>query len=398
MKYLVVIANGLTDKPIAEKENKTPLQLADTPNLDRMVQEGYSGSVQTIPENRQVGNEISYLSLLGYDPAKYDIAPAYFDALAIGLNLKDGEIPLCCDFVTLQPSHNDMVMKDYTAGHLSCEESRNYLKALQDQISDCLVTFYPGLGFHNIMVIQSEPFTKYLTPPNELIGEGIRKFMPDGDEFNDLIYIINQAQIILHNHPINKKRKLENLDSANSIWLWGNGKKGTLPPFKKKYGKSGSLISASLLFQGMAKAADMQVISVEGATGFAETNFDNKVKAAIHELLNQDIVYLNVAGVEEVSLKGNIDDKILTIEDIDSKIIDPLLTEISKNNDVKMMVVVNHMNSAVNVKYGKDRVPFVMSGKNETNLVSKFDENLLDKGSSHFKSGPDLMSMFFDMN
>ena len=126
MKYLVVIANGLTDKPIAEKENKTPLQLADTPNLDRMVQEGYSGSVQTIPENRQVGNEISYLSLLGYDPAKYDIAPAYFDALAIGLNLKDGEIPLCCDFVTLQPSHNDMVMKDYTAGHLSCEESKNY--------------------------------------------------------------------------------------------------------------------------------------------------------------------------------------------------------------------------------------------------------------------------------
>ena len=398
MKYLVLIANGLTDKPIAEKENKTPLQLADTPNLDRMVQEGYSGSVQTIPENRQVGNEISYLSLLGYDPAKYDIGPAYFDALAIGLNLKDGEIPLCCDFVTLQASHNDMVMKDYTAGHLSCEESINYLNALQNQISDCAVTFYPGLGPHNIMVMPSKQFTTRLTPPNELIGEGIRKFMPEDDQFKDLIYIINQAQIILHNHPINQQRKRENLDLVNSIWLWGNGKKGTLPPFEKKYGKSGSLISASLLFQGMAKAADMQVISVEGATGFAETNFDNKVKAAIHELQNQDIVYLNVAGVEEVSLKGNIDDKILTIEDIDSKVIGPLLKEISKNNDVKMMVVVNHMNSAVDLKYGKDRVPFVMSGKNETNLVSKFDENLLDKGNSHFKSGPDLMSMFFDMN
>ena len=398
MKYLVVIANGLTDKPIAEKENKTPLQLADTPNLDRMVQEGFSGSVQTIPENCQVGNEISYLSLLGCDPEKYDIGPAFFDALAIGLNLKDGEIPLCCDFVTLQASHNDMVMKDYTAGHLSCEESINYLNALQNQISDCAVTFYPGLGPHNIMVMPSKQFTTRLTPPNELIGEGIRKFMPEDDQFKDLIYIINQAQIILHNHPINQQRKRENLDLVNSIWLWGNGKKGTLPPFEKKYGKSGSLISASLLFQGMAKAADMQVISVEGATGFAETNFDNKVKAAIHELQNQDIVYLNVAGVEEVSLKGNIDDKILTIEDIDSKVIGPLLKEISKNNDVKMMVVVNHMNSAVDLKYGKDRVPFVMSGKNETNLVSKFDENLLDKGNSHFKSGPDLMSMFFDMN
>ena len=398
MKYLVVIANGLTDRPIAEKENKTPLQLADTPNLDRMVQEGCSGSVQTIPENCKAGNEISYLSLLGYDPEKHDIGPAYFDALAIGLNLKDGEIPLCCNFVTLQASHNDMVMKDYTADHLSSEESINYLNALQTQISDFGVTFYPGVGPHNIMVMNSKPFTKRLTSPNELIGEGIRKFMPVGAEFKDLIYIINQAQIILHNHPVNKKRKLESLDSANSIWLWGNGKNGTLPSFGKKYGKSGSLISASLLFQGMAKSAEMRVVKVEGASGFAETNFENKVKAAIHELESQEIVYLNVAGIEDISLKGNIDDKIITIEDIDSKVIGPLLKETFSNKEVKMMVVVNHMNSAVDVKYGKDRVPFVMSGKNDTNLVSNFDENLLNVGNNHFKSGSDLMSMFFDLN
>jgi len=398
MKYLVVIANGLTDRPIAEKENKTPLQIADTPNLDRMVQEGYSGSVQTIPENCKAGNEISYLSLLGYDPEKHDIGPAYFDTLAIGLNLKEGEIPLCCNFVTLQASHNDMVMKDYTADHLSSEESINYLNALQTQISDFEVTFYPGVGPHNIMVMNSKPFTIRLTSPNELIGEGIRKFMPVDAEFKDLIYIINQAQIILHNHPVNKKRKLESLDYANSIWLWGNGKNGTLPSFKKKYGKSGSLISASLLFQGMAKSADMRVVKVEGASGFAETNYENKVKAAIQELVSQEIVYLNVAGIEDISLKGNIDDKIITIEDIDSKVIGPLLKETFSNNEIKMMVVVNHMNSAVDVKYGKDRVPFVMSGKNDTNLVKNFDENLLHVGNNHFKSGSDLMSMFFDLN
>ena len=398
MKYLVVIANGLTDRPIAEKENKTPLQIADTPNLDRMVQEGYSGSVQTIPENCKAGNEISYLSLLGYDPEKHDIGPAYFDTLAIGLNLKEGEIPLCCNFVTLQASHNDMVMKDYTADHLSSEESINYLNALQTQISDFGVTFYPGVGPHNIMVMNSKPFTIRLTSPNELIGEGIRKFMPVDAEFKDLIYIINQAQIILHNHPVNKKRKLESLDYANSIWLWGNGKNGTLPSFKKKYGKSSSLISASLLFQGMAKSADMRVVKVEGASGFAETNYENKVKAAIQELESQEIVYLNVAGIEDISLKGNIDDKIITIEDIDSKVIGPLLKETFSNNEIKMMVVVNHMNSAVDVKYGKDRVPFVMSGKNDTNLVNNFDENLLNVGNNHFKSGPDLMSMFFDLN
>ena len=398
MKYLVVIANALTDRPIAEKENKTPLQLADTPNLDQMVREGCSGSVQTIPENHHVGNEVSYLSLLGYDPTKYDIAPAYFDTLAMGVNLKDGEIPLCCDFVILQSSHNDMVMKDYTAGHLSCEESRNYLKALQDQISDYVVTFYPGFGSHNLMVLESEQFTTRLTPPNELIGEGIRKFMPEDDQFKDLIYIINQAQIILHNHPVNQQRKRENLDSVNSIWLWGNGKTGTLPSFKEKFGKSGTIISPSLLFQGMAKAANMNIVSVEGATGFAETNFDNKVEAAVRELQNQDIVYLNVEGAEEISLKGNIDDKILTIEDIDSKVIGPLLKETSLNTDVKMMVVVNHMCSAVAVKYGKERVPFVISGRNGTSSVNKFDESLLDEGNNHFKSGPELINMFFNVN
>jgi 2,3-bisphosphoglycerate-independent phosphoglycerate mutase len=398
MKYLVVIANGLTDRPIAEKENKTPLQLSDTPNLDQMVREGCSGSVQTIPENHQVGNEISFLSLLGYDPKKYDIAPSYFDALAIGVNLKDSQIPLCCDFVTLQSSHNDMIMKDYTAGHLTCEESREYLKALQDQISDCPVTFYPGFGFHNLMVIESKPFSTRLTPPNELIGEGIRKFMPNEDQFKDLIYIINQAQIILHNHPTNQRRKRENIDLVNSIWLWGNGKTGTLPSFEEKFGKSASIISPSLLFQGMGKAANMNIASVEGITGFADSNFYNKVESTIHELKNQDIVYLNVTGAEDISLKGNIDDKVLTIEDIDAKVIGPLLKETSLNTNLKMMVVVNHMNSAVDVKYGKDRVPFVITDKNKTNSLNRFDENILNAGNNHFNSGSELMEMFFDLN
>lgn len=400
MKYLIVVANGLTDRPIAEKDNKTPLQLAETPNLDQMVREGFSGSVQTIPENYHAGNEVSYLSLLGYDPVKYDIGAAYFDALAIGLDLKDGQIPLCCDFVTLQSTHNDMVMKDYTADRLSSAESKNYLKALQEQISDCAVTFHHGLGYHNLMVLESISFSERLTPPNELVGEGIRKFMPEDDQFKDLIYIINQAQIILHNHPVNQQRKMKNLDPVNSIWLWGNGNKGALPPFEKKFGKPGSLISASVLFQGMAKAANMNVVSVESATGFSDTNFEGKVEAAISELQSKDIVYLNVAGVEEISLKGNIDDKILTIEDIDSKVIGPLLRETSAYTDLKMMVVVNHMSSAVAVKYGKESVPFVISGQTITNpsLADKFDESLMNIGSNHFKSGPELINTFFSVN
>ncbi|KMP11788.1 phosphoglycerate mutase [Candidatus Nitromaritima sp. SCGC AAA799-A02] len=398
MKYLVVIANGLTDRPIAEKDNKTPLQLANTPHLDRLVREGRSGSVQTVPETFHTGSDVSYLSLLGYDPQENYCGPGYFDALAMGVSLKDGEIPLCCDFVTLQASHNDMVMKDFTAGRLPCDESREYLQALQKQITDCAVTFHPGLSYHNLMVLESRPFSKRLEPPNELIGEGIRRFMPGDDQFKDLVYILNQAQIILHNHPGNQRRQRENRDPVNSIWLWGNGEPGPLPSFESKFGKAGSVVTASLLLKGMARAADMKTISVEGATGFAETNYRGKVEAALNELESRDVVYLNVAGAEEVSLKGNIDDKILTIEDIDSEVVGPLLKEAGSKADVKIMVVVNHMSSAVAVKYGKERVPFAIYPDTRADATDKFDENLLHSGTDHFNSGPDLMNAFFEVN
>ena len=399
MKYLVVIANGLTDRPIAEKDNKTPLQLADTPNLDRMVREGRSGSVQTIPEKLHAGNDVSYLSLLGYDPEQHYGAPAFFEAQAMDISPGAGEIPLCCDFVTLQSSHNDMVMKDFTAGHLSCEESMELLQALQTQIVDCAVTFHPGLGYHNLMVMESEPFSERLTPPNELVGEGIRQFMPDSNQFKELVHIMNQAQIILHNHSSNRRRQQEGLDPVNSIWLWGNGESTTLPSFEDSFDKTGSVVTASLLLKGIARAAGMNTVSVEGATGFAETNYRGKVEAALSELEHQDVVYLNVAGTEEVSLKGNIDDKILVIEDIDAKVVGPLLKKLNSKNDVKMMVVVSHMSSAVAVKYGKERVPFVIHpGTSTTPDADQFNESLLHSGKDHFKSGPELMNTFFELN
>jgi 2,3-bisphosphoglycerate-independent phosphoglycerate mutase len=399
MKYLVVIANGLTDQPIAEKDNKTPLQLADTPNLDRMIREGRSGSVQTIPEKLHAGNDVSYLSLLGYDPEQHHGAPAFFEAQAIDVSLGAGEIPLCCDFVTLQSSHNDMVMKDFTAGHLSCEESMELLQALQTQIVDCAVTFHPGLGYHNLMVMESEPFSERLTPPNELVGEGIRQFMPDSNQFKELVHIMNQAQIILHNHCSNRRRQQESLDPVNSIWLWGNGESTTLPPFKDSFGKTGSVVTASLLLKGIARAAGMNTVSVEGATGFAETNYRGKVEAALSELEHQDVVYLNVAGTEEVSLKGNIDDKILVIEDIDAKVVGPLLKKLDSKNNVKMMVVVSHMSSVVTIKYGKERVPFVIYPSTSINPdADQFDESLLHSGKDHFESGSELMNTFFELN
>ncbi|MBL7020349.1 MAG: phosphoglycerate mutase, partial [Nitrospinaceae bacterium] len=339
MKYLVVIVAGLTDKPFAEKDNRTPLQLADTPNLDALTKNATCGPVQTIPDDLHVGNEISCLGLLGLDPQKYSSGHAPLSAMGLGMKPAPEEIALCCDLITLQPTHDDMVMKDYTAGHLSPDDSGLLIDALNEQVVDAAVTFHRGGGYHNLMFIKSPPISERLSPPNELIGEGIRQFMPE--ENRELVFVMNQAQIILHNHAHNRKRVADKKDPVNSIWFWGNGELPSLPSFRERYDKSASVITASLMVKGIGKLTGMDVIDVDGATGFSDTNYSAKVSATLKELESKDVVFLHIAAGEEVSLKGDIDDKILMIEDFDAEVIKPLAQAMEAIENIKMMVVVN---------------------------------------------------------
>lgn len=396
MKYLVLIANGLTDEPIAEKDNKTPLQLSQTPNLDFLAQKGLTGSVYPIPESLHAGNDVSYLSLLGLDPEQHLAGVAGFEAFRLGVDVENDEIPLCCDFISLQSSHNDLVMKDYTAGNLSDADAGVLLAALQDQVVESKVRFHPGTGHHHLMILKSPPIPAALIPPFELVGEGMRKFMPQDDSCKELVHIINQAQVILHNHPLNKQRQQNGSDSVNSIWLWGNGPIRSLPSFFDRYKLKGSLVSGSLLFQGMARSSGMNLVSVDGATGSMDTNFKGKVDAALKELQEQDVVYLHIAGAEEASLHGNIDDKILALEDFDHEVLRPVLQEMEVRNDVKMLLTQNQVCSVNLMKYKKDPVPFAVYPANRNNGGTQhFDEGILETGSWNFKSGTELMDAFF---
>jgi len=392
MKHLVVIVAGLTDRPFAEKDNKTPLQLADTPNLDSLTKNAQCGPVQTIPDELHPGNEVSCLGLLGLDPIKYPSGHALLSAMGLGLKPAPDEIALCCDLITLQPTHDDMVMKDYTGGLLSHEDSELLLNTLQEQVVDIPVRFHHGGGYHNLMFIKSPPITERLSPPNELIGEGIRQFMPEGKETRELIFVMNQAQIILHNHAYNKKRATENKDSVNSIWFWGNGELPDLPSFKERYDKSASIISASLMVKGIGNLTGMKVIDVEGTTGFSNTNYPAKVSATLKELENNDVVFLHIAAGEEVSLKGDIDDKILMIEDFDMEVIKPLAQAMETLKNVKMMVVVNHVSSAQMMKYDRSPVPYLVYPASSGDS-SQYDEQLLESGKS-FSNAPDLLTAF----
>ncbi len=394
MKYLIIIANGLTDDPIAEKNNLTPLQIAETPNLDRLATEGRCGSTITIPEGLIPGNDISFLSLLGYDPVKYKAGAAAFDALSANVSLEPGEIPLCCDFVSLQSGHNDMVMKDYTGGQLSKEDSESLVEALQDQVFDAKVRFHSLGSYHNLATIQGLSLSERLNPPDELIGEGIRDYMPGGKEAKGLIFVLNQAQIILHNHPLSKKLKENNKDPVNSVWFWGNGPTPQLPPFEEKYTFKGSVVSSSSLFQGMAKAAGMDFISQ--GTGFMDTDYQAKTEATFEELKTKDVVYLQISAPERASMQGSIDDKILAIEDFDKKALGPILEKLDENKELTALLTVNHFCSANKMKFGRDPVPFaVYPSRSGSDTVEAFDEQILSSKTLQFESGPNLIAALF---
>lgn len=398
MKYLIVVVAGLTDRPIAEKDNKTPLQLAETPNLDALLQKGASGPVQTIPESLPPGNEVSCLGLFGYDPEKYKPGHAALDAAGLGIEPGPDEIALCCDLITLQSTHNDMVMKDYTGGNLSPNDSALLINALKDQVIDVPVTFHHGKGYHNLILLKNPPIQERLSPPNELIGEGIRQFMPEGKNARELIFVMNQAQIILHNLPYNKKRVTEKTDPVNSIWIWGNGERPALPPFQELFGKTASVITASTMVKGIAQLSGINVVDVEGATGFYNTAYSVKVKTALAELEKNDVVFLHIAAGEEVSLKGNLDDKILAIEDFDSEVVRPIAQALETQEETKLLIVVNHVSSAVLMKYDRAPVPYLAysskAGKS-TSSLEKYDEQILNSGKK-FNTAPELIAAFLN--
>ncbi len=398
---MVVIGNGLTDQPVAERDNHTPLQLADIPSLHRLAIEGRTGSVRTVPEGMPVSGEVSSLSLLGFDPKQQGRSAGHYLARALGVDVKDNEVPLVCDFIILQSSHNDMIVKDFTAGQIADAAAKQLLDALQEQVdTDYGLTFHPGNGYHNLMVIEGGPFPSRLEPPNCLIGEGIRQHIPQDREYSELVYIMNQAQIILHNHPFNKERAGAGEDAVNSVWFWGNragaGANGSEPQstldFFSRYEKKAAMITPSLILKGMALEAGMKVIDVEGATGFPGSNYKGKVDAALEALKTHDVVFLNVTGAEFTSLQGNIDDKIAALEDFDELVLDPILEAMETNKDVTLMVTENHMSSVDLMRYKDGPVPFVVyPSQKGKDAVDKFDEDIVQSGSEHFKDGPALM-------
>lgn len=379
MKYIVIVPDGMADRPLKELDGKTPLMVAFKPNMDRLASEGTVGIVRTIPQGFHPGSDVANLGILGYAPKRYYTGRAPLEAASIGVKLSENDVAYRCNLVTLKFNKDKTraIMEDYSAGHISTEEARQLIKALNEALSDESISFYSGVSYRHLMVWKNGITECECTPPHDITGKEITDYLPSGKADQVLRALMLKSVSILEGHPLNKERLHKGLKPANSIWLWGQGKRPSMPTFKEKYGLSGSIISAVDLTKGIGIYAGLDVINVPGSTGYIDTNYIGEAEYGINSLKEHDFVYIHIEAPDEVSHEGNIEKKIKAIEDIDALVIGTVLRMLKSYDEYRILILPDHA-TPISVKtHTEEPVPFIFydSRKRYANKI-RFDENI----------------------
>lgn len=395
MKFIVLLGDGMADYSIPELNNKTPLQEAKTPNMDFIAKNGVTGSVNPIPDGYEPGSDVANLSILGYDPEKYYTGRAPLEAASIGVDLFPEDIAFRCNLVTLGLKGLDFVMEDHSAGHISTEDASLLISNIGKELNTKDIIFHHGVSYRHLMVWKNGRDSLDLTPPHDILGQKIVDFLPKGEGSKELIRLMNDSQIILNNHEINKKREEKGLNPANSIWLWGQGKVPHLVSFEEKYHVSGAIISAVDLIKGMGLYAGLKVIDVPGATGYFDTNYEGKAQYAIEALKERDFVYLHVEAPDEAGHAGNVEMKVKAIEDFDSRVVGRIVKDMKQFGDYKILLLPDHATPISLRTHTGGAVPFaILSNSSVPDQGEEYNERLIEKGSLKFAKGHQLMDYF----
>lgn len=380
MKYIIVLGDGMADEPIESLGGKTPLQVASTPSMDFIANNGIVGTLETVPTGFHPGSEIANLSVLGYDVSKVFEGRGSLEAASMGIEIYPGEMAMRCNLICIEKG----VIKNHSAGHISNEEATELMKYLQQELGDETVSFYPGISYRHLLKVRGANKRIECTPPHDVPGTPFKEVMvkPAIDSAIDTANKINQlilkSQELLLTHPINLKRIKEGNDPANSIWPWSPGYKPSMQTLSEIYGiKKGVVISAVDLIRGIGVYAGLEPIIVDGATGLFDTNYEGKVNAAINALNNNvDFIFLHVEASDEAGHEGDIDLKIRTIEDLDKRVLKPLLDYIAKNEEkVSIAILPDHPTPCRLRTHTANPVPFAIYYKGiVADDVGKFDE------------------------
>lgn len=399
MKYVVILGDGMAGYPLPERENRTCLQLAETPFLDELAPKSTIGLAKTVPTGYAPGSDVANLSVMGYDPAQFYTGRSPLEAASIGIPLTDSDVTYRCNLVTLseESPYENKRMLDYSAGEITTAEARELIAALGQEFSKPPFALYAGISYRHCLVLHEKRTGSILTPPHDITDLPIAPYLPKGTMDETLLAMMRRSWEILNDHPVNRARRAAGKRPANSAWFWGEGTKPRLKPFSALYGKRGAVISAVDLVKGIGILAGMDVIEVTGATGNWDTDFAGKANAAADALLNgHDFVYVHMEAPDECGHHGDIDKKIYSIEQVDgvARRISARLRAASEQ--FAMLVMPDHPTPIALRTHTADPVPFLIyrSGEERGNGAARYDESCAEKTGLILPRACELMHAF----
>lgn len=390
MKYIVVLGDGMADEPVSKIGGMTPLEYAKTPAMDSIAPKSEIGLAHTIPEGMKPGSDTANLAVLGYDPEKYYTGRSPLEALSIGVPLKDTDIAMRCNIVTLSDDslpYSEKTIIDHSSSEISTEDAAVLMEAIQKELNNDTYKFYVGTSYRHLTIWDKGEITE-LTPPHDVLGRVVGEYLPQ-DQY--LRKMMEKSYDILNNHPLNIERAKKGLNKANSIWFWGAGTRPALDSFEGKYGKKGAMISAVDLLKGIAEGTGMHNIDVPGANGTLETNWEGKAEAAVKALLedNYDFVYIHMEAPDEMGHQGSLERKIKAIEYLDSRVLARLIEKMdASGEDYRVLVMPDHPTPVSCRTHTSDPVPYMLYdstiNKSATWLYNEKDAaksgNVVEKG------------------
>jgi len=390
-KYAIIVPDGAADEPLEQFGNKTVLEIAETPNMDKVSSQGRQGLVRTIPGKMEPGSDVAQMSLLGYDPKRYYTGRAPIEAVARNIKLSVADWVFRCNLVTIA----DGKMADHSAGHISTEEAANLIKELDEQLGNDRVRFYPGVGYRHLLVFKGLDFEVKTYPPHDYIDTAIEKILPRGKGAELLIDLMARSQQLFANHDINKVRRDLGENQVSSIWLWGQGQKAAMEPFQRRFGIKGATITAVDLVKGISKLIGFDLINVPGATGFVDTDYKGKGLAAIEALGKYDLVFIHIEAPDEASHSSNAVMKKKAVEQIDKYIVGPVLEALRSYETWRILVAPDHPTPVRSGAHSPEPVPFAMAGTGISGILHKnFSEANAAKSGFRINKGFELMEYF----
>jgi len=390
-KYAIIVPDGAADEPLEQFGNRTVIEAARTPNMDKISTQGRQGLVQTIPENMEPGSDVAQMSLLGYNPQRFYTGRAPIEAVARNIQLSENDWVFRCNLITI----SDGKIADHSAGHISTEEAAKLITELNEQLGNENFRFYSGVSYRHLLVFKKHDFDVQTHPPHDHIGTAIEKILPRGKGAELLIDLMARSQQLFIGHDVNKVRNDLGENPVSSIWLWGQGRKARLESFKKRFGVTGAAITAVDLARGLSRLVGFDTIDVPGATGFVDTNYQGKGSAAVEALDKYDLVFVHIEGPDEAGHNGNAEMKKKAVEQIDKHIIGPVLEALQKYQSWRILVLPDHPTPIASKAHSSDPVPFAMAGSGVTGILhAPFSESNAAKSGFRIENGFELMEYF----